>query len=143
MLPVAIQKNWFLHFLETHASKNAKTILKIDWSQTTLGPIDTWPENLKSSLSICLNATDRPIAIYWYEPKIDDFLAFFNDSFLLIVYQKKAPLGQPASVLWSEIWSTIGPQYFKVIQQKKRLFSETNHSLWIARVLKKLFSTMI
>lgn len=45
-----------------------------EWSKTVLGSPDSWPQSLKSALSICLNS-NFPIAIYWGE----DLLLLYND----------------------------------------------------------------
>jgi len=35
-----------------------------NWAATPLGPIETWPQSLRSALSICLHSS-FPTAIYW------------------------------------------------------------------------------
>ena len=36
----------------------------MDWSATTLGPTDTWPQSLRTSVSTCLNCS-FPILVWW------------------------------------------------------------------------------
>lgn len=50
--------------LFTGKSEMAKRMRALDWSQTPLGAIETWPQSWRSALSICLNSR-FPIAIYW------------------------------------------------------------------------------
>src|SRR5690242_4062481 len=35
-----------------------------DWSQTSLGPIEDWPQSLRTAISICLDSR-FPILIWW------------------------------------------------------------------------------
>jgi hypothetical protein len=44
-------------------SEMARLMRLHDWSQTSLGAVETWPQSLQSTLSICLNSR-FPIAIY-------------------------------------------------------------------------------
>jgi hypothetical protein len=41
-------------------SEIVELILSKDWSQTQLGPIGSWPENLQTTVSLCL-ASSFPI----------------------------------------------------------------------------------
>ncbi|MEZ4728119.1 MAG: hypothetical protein R3E79_13390 [Caldilineaceae bacterium] len=36
----------------------------LDWSQTALGPVQTWPQSLRTAVSICLNSR-FPILLWW------------------------------------------------------------------------------
>lgn len=54
-----------------------------DWSQTTLGPLVGWPQSLRSSLGICLNAP-IPILIGWGSERI----RLYNDAYRLILGDK-------------------------------------------------------
>ena len=41
-----------------------RVIRSMDWSQTPLGRIQSWPQSLRTAISICL-ASDLPICIIW------------------------------------------------------------------------------
>ncbi len=83
----------------------------LDWSQTQLGAIETWPQSLRSALSICLNSR-FPIAIYWGP----DCLLLYNDAWRPIVGNKHPwSLGRPAREVWTEIWNEIGPELASVL----------------------------
>lgn len=45
-------------------SDMARLILSKDWSATPLGPIDRWPQSLRTTVSLCL-ASNFPINILW------------------------------------------------------------------------------
>src|SRR6185295_5221530 len=39
-------------------------VRNLDWSDTPLGPLESWPQSLRSAVSICLGS-GFPIAVYW------------------------------------------------------------------------------
>src|SRR5690349_11622806 len=64
----------------------------IDWAATALGPLESWPESLRSALSLCLNA-QFPMAIYWG----DDLTLLYNDAWRPIAGDKHPwSMGRPA-----------------------------------------------
>lgn len=82
-----------------------------DWSQSPLGPVASWPQSLKSALSICLN-TRFPIAIYWGS----ELVLLYNDAWSPIPGTKHPwALGRPAREAWPEIWHIIGPLFEQVM----------------------------
>lgn len=81
------------------------------WEQTIFGPVDAWPQSLRSALSICLGS-GFPIAIYW-GPELG---LIYNDEWSPILGSKHPwALGRPAHAVWPEIWDTIGPLFDKVM----------------------------
>ena len=91
------------------AGEMGPRVQQFDWSQTALGPVDSWSPALQSALSICLNS-NFPIAIYWGE----ELILVYNDAWSDIP-GKKHPwaLGKPAAQVWPEIWDFIQPQFSK------------------------------
>lgn len=87
----------------------SELIRTFDWDTTPLGPIDTWPQSLRSVLSICLNS-NFPIAVYWGK----DLHLLYNDAWSPIPGNKHpGALGQPAQKVWPDIWNEIEPQFAK------------------------------
>jgi hypothetical protein len=41
-----------------------KLIRSMDWSKSPLGPIDSWPQSLRTTVGLCL-ASNFPIALVW------------------------------------------------------------------------------
>jgi PAS domain S-box-containing protein len=79
---------------------------QVDWSKTALGPVDSWPMNLKTCLRIVL--TSRQPMFLWWGPEL---LNLYNDAYKSILGGKHPQaLGQPASVVWREIWEQISPR---------------------------------
>jgi PAS domain S-box-containing protein len=75
-----------------------------DWSTSPLGPIETWPQALCSSLSLILPA--RFLAYLVWGPEL---LSFYNDTFRPLLGAKPEALGQPLPQVWPEIWDTLHP----------------------------------
>jgi signal transduction histidine kinase len=77
-----------------------------DWAQTPLGPVEGWPQSLRTTVSILLNSR-HPMCIFW-GPQLTKL---YNDSYRPILGATKHPaaLGQPGPQVWPEIWDTIGP----------------------------------
>ncbi|MBL4674769.1 MAG: hypothetical protein JKY70_00950 [Mucilaginibacter sp.] len=53
-----------------------KLIRSMDWSKTALGPVENWPQSLRTSVSLCLSST-FPILIAWGPETIQ----IYNDSY--------------------------------------------------------------
>jgi PAS domain S-box-containing protein len=89
----------------------AARMRSLDWASTPLGTPDTFPQSLRSALSICLNSR-FPIAIYWGK----DCVLLYNDAWRPIVGDKHPwALGRPAQEVWAEIWDSIGPELAGVL----------------------------
>ncbi len=81
------------------------------WDATALGSPETWPQSLRSALSICLESQFQ-IAIYWGT----ELSLVYNDSWSQILGEKHPwALGRPAREVWPEIWETIGPLFSHVL----------------------------
>jgi CheY-like chemotaxis protein len=90
-----------------------------DWSATPLGPIEKWPQSLKTSLSLIINS-QHPMWIGWGP----DVTFFYNDAYIQVLSMAKHPaaLGRPAADVWSEVWNICGPLSDKVFQQGEASF---------------------
>lgn len=92
----------------------------LDWSQTHLGPIELWPQSLKTSVSICL-ASRFPIVMYWGP----EYVVLYNDAYSTILGSKHPwALGQPCRDCWAEIWDTIGPMLQGVVNSGQATWSD-------------------
>src|SRR4051794_28096648 len=86
-------------------------IRDLDWSRTALGPIEGWPQSLRSALRLCLDSS-FPIALYWG----GDLNLLYNLDWSRIAGDKHPrALGRPAREVWSEIWEIIGPLFERVL----------------------------
>lgn len=82
-----------------------------DWVSTPLGRPTTWPQSLKSALSICLQSP-AVCALYWGP----DFRMLYNDAYAPALAERHPmALGEPLAEVWSEIWDVLGPQLQAVV----------------------------
>jgi len=96
-----------------------RLIREHDWSQTSLGPIQSWPQSLKTSVNLILSS-QHPMWIGWGK----DAAFLYNDAYIQVLSLSKHPwaLGRPASEVWAEIWDVCGPLADKVFQKGEASF---------------------
>ncbi|ADO70960.1 ATP-binding protein [Stigmatella aurantiaca] len=95
-------------------------IRAMDWAGTPLGPVEHWPQSLRSALSICLGSS-FPIALYWGQ----SFALLYNDAWSPIAGSKHPwVLGRGAEEVWPEIWDTLHPLLEKVIRAGEATYAE-------------------
>lgn len=77
-----------------------------NWSQSSLGSPDQWPQSLRTTLGIILNSK-FPMFLFWG----DEQICFYNDAFRPSLGDKgKHPgVGKKGKEVWSDIWDFIGP----------------------------------
>ncbi|SEN28722.1 Signal transduction histidine kinase [Stigmatella aurantiaca] len=92
----------------------------IDWAQTPVGSQETWPQSLRTALSILLESR-FPMYIAWGP----QFVQFYNDGYRPILGSTKHPgaMGRSASSTFAESWHIIGPM-FEGVRQGKAVGSE-------------------
>jgi len=84
-----------------------KLIRSMDWSKTALGPISSWPQSLRTSVSLCLSST-FPILIAWGEETIQ----IYNDSYRPICGAKHPEsMGQNFRVCWETALPVVGDKF--------------------------------
>jgi hypothetical protein len=84
-----------------------------DWSTSSLGPPESWPQSLRTAIRILLN-TNHPMFIWWGE----ELIQFYNDAYCKTMGPERHPsaLGQRGRECWAEIWDVIGPQIEQVMR---------------------------
>ena len=94
-------------------------VSSFDWSTTPLGPVESWPQSLRTVVGILLSS--RYAMWMAWGPELT-FL--YNDTYGQVTLGKKHPwaLGKPARQVWKEIWPEIGPRIQKVL--------DTGQSTW-------------
>jgi signal transduction histidine kinase len=85
----------------------------IDWSGTAVGPVERWPQSLRTALSILLE-TGFPMYIAW-GPGLTQF---YNDAYRPILGSTKHPaaMGRSTRETFAEIWDIIGPMFQGVLE---------------------------
>lgn len=94
-------------------------IRAFDWSSTSMGPISTWPQSLKTAVRILISS--RYSMWMGWGP---DLIFFYNDAYARQTLGKKHPwaLGKPAREVWAEIWADLDPRV--------RTVTETGEATW-------------
>jgi len=83
----------------------------LDWCQGPVGPVDTWPQSLRTALSILLESK-FPMLLCWGP----QFIQFYNDPFRPILGATKHPaLGKSTRETFAEAWHIVGPLFAQVM----------------------------
>ena len=93
-----------------------------DWSASSIGTPDRWPQSLRTTLSILLNSK-FPMFLFWGP----DLICFYNDAYRPSLGKEgKHPgiLGSRGEDYWQEIWSIIKPMIDQVFNGGEATWSE-------------------
>lgn len=75
-----------------------RRIAAFDWSSTAIGPMDQWPQSLRSSVDILLSSP-HPMLLWWGPGLVQ----LYNDAYVSAFGQPHHwGLGQPAAIYWRE-----------------------------------------
>ena len=82
-----------------------------DWSATPLGPIESWPQSLRTTVSLCL-ASNFPISLAWGPRHVQ----IYNDGYWPICGGKHpSSMGQDFSECWASAWPAIGGAFERAL----------------------------
>ncbi|HEY1043895.1 MAG TPA: ATP-binding protein [Telluria sp.] len=89
----------------------------LDWAATPAGPVESWPDSIRTAVSIALNSTFQLVVLAGR-----DLVYIYNDASISI-FGAKHPwaLGRPTHEVWGEIWPTIGPMLHSVLDTGRAL----------------------
>jgi len=97
-----------------------RRIRQYNWADHQFGDPTTWPQSLRSAISICLHSS-FPTAIYWGP----ELRLLYNDAWAPIPGPRHPEaLGAPAREVWSDIWHVIEPQFVHLIETGNGVFVE-------------------
>lgn len=87
-------------------------IRSTDWSKTPIGSPDTWPQSLRTSVSLMLNNL-FPMYIAWGS----EYTQLYNDGYRPILGATKHPqaMGISTRETFAEIWQIVGPMFAGVM----------------------------
>jgi signal transduction histidine kinase len=100
----------------------------LDWSLTPLGPMESWPATMRSTVDM-LVACSFPMVALW-GPELSQI---YNDGYATIMAAKHpAGLGQATRDCWPEVWHFNRPIYERVlggdtVTLENQLFPITRH----------------
>jgi PAS domain S-box-containing protein len=100
----------------------------MDWSKTPLGPIASWPQSLRTTVSLCL-ASNFPISIAWGPQRVQ----IYNDVYWPICGGKHPhSMGQDFKECWFSAWPAIGEAFERAAAgetsflENRRMFLDRN-----------------
>jgi hypothetical protein len=76
-----------------------------DWTNTALGPVDSWSQTLLTMVSLVMAST-HPMSLWWGP----DSVLLYNDGYIPITGElHPAAFGGRAKEHWRELWSYLEP----------------------------------
>ncbi|MDT5164317.1 MAG: hypothetical protein QOC88_1211, partial [Mycobacterium sp.] len=98
-----------------------RDLAAVDWASTPLGPVDSWPQSLRTTVNILL-ASRFPMWMAWGP----DLTFFCNAAYRRDTLGLKYPwaLGRPAREVWSEIWPDVSPRIEHVLSSGEATWDE-------------------
>jgi PAS domain S-box-containing protein len=106
-------------------SDMAKRCREVDWSRTSLGSVDEWPEALRVTVRTIL---ESPFATNLYCGP--DYFLIYNDAYRHVLGAKDArALGRPGREVWAEIWGQVQPMLDSVRAGGPAIYTEDGRFL--------------
>ena len=91
----------------------ASRMRALDWSTTSLGPVEQWPQSLRTCLRIALGS-GHPMMIAWGR----DYALLYNETFPPLLGSKHPwALGRGIREVFPEAWDITEPMYDRVMTQ--------------------------
>ncbi|KAG9843877.1 histidine kinase, partial [Aureobasidium melanogenum] len=101
-------------------SPHAQFIRSVDWSATSIGPLETWPHQLHQMIDLIM-LDPTPSAIMWG----DDLTMIYNDGFVEFAGEKHPKLmGGTPMVSYAEVWE---PQFAPIVALGREKGQATRH----------------
>ncbi|RKI67284.1 PAS domain-containing protein [Corallococcus sp. AB049A] len=96
-----------------------------DWSTHPMGPVEGWPQSLKTAVSMVLGS-QFPLIVLWGP----ELYQFYNDGYRLLMGSKHpAGLGQGNKECWPEVWHINETIYPRVLNGETVTFEERMYPL--------------
>jgi len=93
-------------------------IRTMDWSTTSLGSRDSWPQNLRTVVNLILSSS-FPMAILWGS----DLSFIYNDAYQVIAAGKHPEaMGRSSREVWPEVWDFNKPIFERVMQLGETIY---------------------
>ena len=89
-----------------------------DWSATSLGPAEDWPESLKLPLRLML-ASPAPSFIWWGSE-----LVYLHNDACARLFGRQRSFGRPAAEIREKIWDAIGADVCEVVDSNRAVSAD-------------------
>lgn len=101
----------------------AELMRRTNWSETPLGPMESWAPAMRNCISLVL-ASNFPMISFWGQ----HFCCIYNDAYIPILGAKhQGSLGQPVAAIFPEIWEDIQRNLELVVRTGEALWREDEH----------------
>jgi PAS domain S-box-containing protein len=95
-----------------------------DWAATPFGPVETWPQSLKTAASIVLGST-LPMFLGWGP----DFRMLYNHAYAEILGDRGPAVGKPGREVWRDAWERIEPNARRALAGETLFFQAEPRTL--------------
>ena len=116
-----------INFLEG-SDDMSSLIRSLDWAESPLGPVEGWPQSLRTTISLCL-ASNFPIDIIWGP----EHTQIYNDGYRIVCGEKHPEsLGMNFTECWAPAWPVIGKPFEQALEgatsflENQRIFISRN-----------------
>jgi len=100
------------HYFLSDGGEMGKLIRSKDWSKTSLGDPDNWPQSLKTIVALMLNNPFGMLVVWG-----DDYTQIYNDTYSQILGSKHPKaLGISSQTTFSEVWEILAPMFHDVMK---------------------------
>jgi PAS domain S-box-containing protein len=112
----ALRADWL-----TGGGEMGRLIRVMDWSRTSVGSIASWPQSLKTAVSILLNS-HYPMFVWWGR----ELTNIYNDAYIpMLGARHPQALGRSAPNVWADVWPVVGPQAEVVMREGRATWNES------------------
>jgi PAS domain S-box-containing protein len=102
----------------------AASVDATDWAATSFGPVENWPQSLKTAASIVLGST-LPMFLGWGP----DFRMLYNEAYAEILGDRGPALGKPGREIWEDAWDRIEPNARRALAGETLFFQAEPRTL--------------
>src|SRR5688572_21750190 len=106
-------------------SEMARRCRAFDWGTTPLGPMERWPQSLRTAAGMVVGHAFASIVLWGPE-----LIQIYNDGYIA-VHGAKHPwgLGRPTSEVWPEVWHLNGPLFARAMAGEQVSLREAPYAL--------------
>lgn len=103
----------------------ARLCRETDWAATPLGPVEEWPQSLRTAVSLVLGS-GFPMILVWGT----ELIQIYNDAYIPLIGQKHpAALAMPTHACWPEIFHLQKPIFERIFQGETINLAEAHYPL--------------
>lgn len=105
----------------------ARLIREHGWAATPLGPLESWPERLRTVVGTMINVP-QAMWVGWGP----ELVQVYNDGYraLLDAERHGAALGRPAAETWADTWSVAGPMLTSILAGGPAVFQADRREVY-------------